>query len=589
MYSRAGSRGVFQTAIPLLALALGLAATFWTVAAGSATARPAADTVLKNGTVLTVDARDSVKSAVAIRKGRIVYVGSNSGARRWIGKRTRVINLKGGTAMPGMIDGHAHPLLGGDMLDDCDLGNIVATIPEMLDVVSRCDEVDPATDNSDWLKVSNWNPVGVLPEGTVVTREDLDAEFPDRPVYLQGSDFHNSWVNSRALEIAGITADTPDPPNGEFVRDGDGNPTGLLKDGAQRVVKAAIPPKPLSEATADGLRGIKAMNAAGITTTAESVAEPDSLKVWNQLRKSGRLSIRMNVFPKASNVDPADQVWRDYLAKDRKFSGGRLQVPGIKLILDGVIEYPAQTAALLQPYLEQQGNDWVPGTNRGELYHSDQQAAAIVKRFDHNERLVHMHAIGDAATRQGLDAAAAARRANHSARRLNISISHLQLVDPADYSRFKRLGVFANMQLQWAISNFWTEEALHPYIGNERYSRMYPAGSLVAAGAPLSLGSDWPVDPLNPWQEIMTAHTRASSYGPVLLPDQAISIRRALRAHTMGAAKQLGLAGKVGSLVRGKAADIVVVDRNPLKTRPRTIENTKVLRTIVGGKTVYKR
>lgn len=589
MYSTAGFRGAFRAVLPLLALMLGLTAAVWATAAGSADARPAADTVLRNGTVLTVNAKNAVKSAVAIRKGRIVYVGSNRGVRRWIGKRTRVINLKGRTAMPGMVDGHAHPMLGGDMLDNCDLGNIVATIPEILDVVSVCDEKDPATDNSDWLKVSNWNPVGVLPEGTVVTKEDLDAAFPDRPVYLQGSDFHNSWVNSRALEVAGITAATPDPPNGEFVRDAEGNPTGLLKDGAQQVVQAAIPPKTLKEAAADGLRGIKAMNATGITTTAESVTEPAFLKAWKSLRKSGRLSIRMNAFPKASTVDPASKVWKDYRALDRKFSGGRLQVPGIKLILDGVIEYPAQTAALLEPYLKLEGGEWVPSTNRGELYHSDAQATAIVKRFDRKKRLIHMHAIGDAAARQGLDAAAAARRANHSANRLNISIGHLQLVDPADYPRFKRLGVFANMQLQWAISNFWTEEALHPYIGDERYNRMYPARSLVKAGAPLSLGSDWPVDPLNPWQEIMTARTRASVDGGPLVPNQAISVKRALRAHTMGAARQLGLARKVGSLVRGKAADIVVVDRNPLKVKPRTIEFTKVLRTMVGGKTVYKR
>ncbi len=565
-------------AVPLLALAL--AGLSWLTVTGSAEAGKTADTVLRNGTVLTVDSKDSVRSAVAIRKGKITYVGSNRGVRRWIGKRTRVINLKGATAMPGMVDGHAHPLLGGDVLDDCDLGNLESTISELLEIMVKCDEADPAENNSDWLKVSNWNPVGVLPAGTVVTRQDLDTAFPDRPIYIQGSDFHNSWVNSRALELAGVTAGTPNPPTGEFVRDGDGNPTGLLKDGAQWIVEAAIPPKPLSELAADGERGIKAMNATGITTTAESVAEPSSLRVWKTLRDSGRLSVRMNVFPKASGEDPADKVWKDYRVQERRYSGGKLRVPGVKLLLDGVIEYPAHTAALLTPYLELQDGNWVEGTNRGELYHSNQQATAVVKKFDRNKRLIHMHAIGDGAVRQGLNAAAAARRANHSAKRLNISIGHLQLVDPADYSRFKRLGVIANMQLQWAVSNFWTEEALRPYIGEERYDRMYPAGSLVAAGAPFSMGSAW--------REIMTARTRASSYGGPLLPNQAISIKRALRAHTMGAARQLGLSRSVGSLVRGKFADIVVVDRNPLRVKPRKIEDTKVLRTMVQGRTVYR-
>ncbi|MCC6755570.1 MAG: amidohydrolase [Solirubrobacterales bacterium] len=587
MYKYAGQGGAVRAAVTAVLAALGLTAAIWVTAGDSARAA-SADTVLRNGTVLTMDKKDSVASAVAIRKGRIVYTGTDRGVRKWIGKNTKVMNLKGATAMPGMVDGHAHPLLGGDVIDDCDLGNIEATIPELLAVMTECDQADPAKDNSDWLKVSNWNPVGVLPQGTVVTRQDLDTAFPNRPIYIQGSDFHNSWVNSRALEIAGITSETPNPPNGEFVRDELGNPTGLLKDGAQRIVRASIPPKPFDEAVADGLRGIKAMNATGITTTAESVAEPDSFKVWKELNRTGKLSIRMNSFPAIGSEETADQAWKDYRDLQREFEGGRLRLPGIKLVLDGVIEYPAQTAALLKPYLMEDGGQWVPGNNRGELYHSNAQTNALVKLFDQKKRLIHMHAIGDRATRQGLNAAAVARKANHSAKRLNISIGHLQLVDPADYPRFRKLGVIANMQLQWAISNFWTEEALRPYIGEQRYKRMYPAHSLVAAGAPFSMGSDWPVDPLNPWREIMTARTRSSSYGGPLNPSQGISLKRALKAHTMGAAVQLGLGKKIGSLEPGKFADIVVVDRNPLKAKVSSIENTKVLRTMVQGETVYK-
>jgi|GEM_PF-2258072 len=385
MYKYAGQGGAVRAAVTAVLAALGLTAAIW-VAAGDSARAASADTVLRNGTVLTMDKKDSVASAVAIRKGRIVYTGTDRGVRKWIGKNTKVMNLKGATAMPGMVDGHAHPLLGGDVIDDCDLGNIEATIPELLAVMTECDQADPAKDNSDWLKVSNWNPVGVLPQGTVVTRQDLDTAFPNRPIYIQGSDFHNSWVNSRALEIAGITSETPNPPNGEFVRDELGNPTGLLKDGAQRIVRASIPPKPFDEAVADGLRGIKAMNATGITTTAESVAEPDSFKVWKELNRTGKLSIRMNSFPAIGSEETADQAWKDYRDLQREFEGGRLRLPGIKLVLDGVIEYPAQTAALLKPYLMEDGGQWVPGNNRGELYHSNAQTNALVKLFDQKKR-----------------------------------------------------------------------------------------------------------------------------------------------------------------------------------------------------------
>ncbi|HTU15356.1 MAG TPA: amidohydrolase [Solirubrobacterales bacterium] len=555
---------------------------------GAAGAETPADTVLKNGTILTMDKKGTTKSAVALRNGRIVYTGNARGASRLIGAKTEVINLKGKTAMPGLIDGHAHPLGGGDILDDCDLGNIEATIDDMLAPIQACNEADPATSDEDWLTVSNWSPVGVLPAGTVVTRQDLDRVSSTRPIIVQGSDFHNSWANTRALELAGVTKDTPDPSDGEFVREPDGTPTGLLKDGAQEIVRAAIPPKAFSEVVADGERGVRAMNAVGITSTADAASGEESLKVWRALTKRGKMSLRMNSLPVIENNVPAGAAVKYYRGLAKKYATERLRIPGIKLFIDGVIEYPAQTAALLKPYLEKQGDAMVPGTNKGTLYHTQKHANAITTRFDKMGKLVHMHAIGDGAVRQGLNAAAAARKANHTTGDRNISITHLELVDPADYGRFGKLGVFATMQLQWAVSNFWTQDSLRPFIGEERFNRLYPAGSLVRAGAPLSQGSDWPVDPLNPWNEIMTARTRANAYGGVLDLGESISIARSLRAHTVGSAAQLGLSDRVGSIQRGKDADIIVLDRNPLKAKPKSIDKTRVLRTIVRGRTVYR-
>lgn len=555
----------------------------------SATAAKPADTVLKNGTVLTMDKRGSVKKAVAVRDGRIAYTGSNRGARELIGKRTRVINLKGKTVMPGLIDAHSHPLAGGDILDDCDMGNIEAEVSDMIALIAECDKADPATGKSDWLQVSNWSPAGVLPAGATVTRQDLDAALPNRPVYVQGSDFHNSWVNSRALELAGVTKDTPDPPDGQFVREPDGTPTGLLIDGAQWAVSDAIPEKKFREVVADGRRAVEAMNASGITTVMDAAADPSTLKVWQALDKRHEMTLRMSSMALIDNSLSTKQAVAYYRKLVKRFATARLRIPGIKLLLDGVIEYPAQTAALLDPYLVEQDGEMVPGPSKGDLYFTQREVNALVTRFDRMRKLVHMHAVGDAATREGLNGAAAARRANHSKRRRNLSIAHLQLVDPADYGRFGKLGVFANMQLQWAASDYWVEGALRPYIGEERYGRLYPARSLIEAGAPLAMGSDWPVDPLNPWAEITTANTRNAWWGDELNPSESIPVARALKAHTMGSATQLGLANRIGSIKAGKDADVIVINRNPLKTNPDRIYRTGVLRTMVGGKTVYRR
>ena len=318
--------------------------------ASSASAAKPADTVLKNGTVLTMDAKAPVKGAVAISSGRIVFTGSSKSVGKFINKGTRVINLKGKTAMPGLIDGHSHPLGGGDILDDCDLGNVGASIDDLLAMISDCDKADPATGPNDWLQVSNWSPVGVLPAGTIVTRQDLDR-VSTRPIYVQGSDFHNAWVNSKALELAGITKDTPDPGDGAFVREPDGTPSGLVKDSAQFIVSGAIPPKKFSEMLADGRRAVRAFNATGITTTTDAASDESSLKVWKALASKHQMTLGMNSFELIDSSFSVDDAAGYYKSLAKKYSKGTLRVPGIKLLLDGVIEYPSQTAGLLKPYL----------------------------------------------------------------------------------------------------------------------------------------------------------------------------------------------------------------------------------------------
>ncbi|WP_320669908.1 amidohydrolase [Patulibacter defluvii] len=550
-----------------------------------------ADTVLRNGSVLTVDARDRVAQAVALRDGRIAYVGSDRGVRRYVGRRTKVVDLRGRTAMPGLIDGHAHPLAGGDILDDCDLGNGEATIAELQAAIRACDAASPAKDGDDWLQVSNWNPAGVKPAGTVVSRRDLDAISTTRPIIVSASDGHNDWVNSRALEIAGISDQTPNPPDGEIVRDPDGSARGLLKDGAGSLVSSKIPAKSLDQSVADARRGQQALNAVGVTTAADASAGASTLAPFQALARRGQLSLRLSAFVRIGSDQSPAAAWSYASGLARRYAAPGLTVQGVKFFLDGVIEYPAQTAALLQPYNVQRDGRWVAGEDRGDLYFSRPALAGLVTTFDRHGWRVHMHAIGDRAVRTGLDAVADARRANHSSpRKLNATIAHLQLVDPADYGRFRKLGVFASMQLQWANRDVWTEEALGPFIGSERHRRLYPARSLVRAGAPFAQGSDWPVDALNPWLELETANTRTINpkRGSLYRSRQSIPLRTAIRAHTIGSATQLGLQRRTGSLEVGKAADVIVLDRDLLRVPVTKVSETKVLQTFLGGRSVYR-
>lgn len=566
-----------------------LVAAFVVATPTAAHAAQPADTVLRHGKVMTVDAHDRVAQAVAIRKGKIVFVGSDAGAKAFVGKRTKVVDLEGKTAMPGLIDGHSHPLAGGDILDDCDLGNGEGTIADMQKMIRACDAATPAKDENDWLEVSNWNPAGMKPTGTVVSRADLDAVSTTRPIIVSGSDGHNSWVNSRALAIAGITPATPNPPDGEIVRDPDGSARGLLKDGASGLVNSKIPDKPVAEVLADARRGQAALNATGVTTAVDASSNENALKTWSTLAKSGDLTLRLSSFVRVNNAQTPAQAWKYATGLKKRYSVPGSTVDGVKIFLDGVIEHPAQTAALLAPYLEQKDGRWVPSDNRGDLYFKPAALNAMVTKFDAKKWRIHMHAIGDGAVREGLDAVAAARRKNHSKpSTLNATIAHLQLVDPADYGRFRKLGVFASMQLQWAGLDVWTDEALKPYLGKQRQARMYPAASLIRAGAPFAQGSDWPVDALNPWLELQVANTRTlvAKRGP-LNRDQSIPLKTSIRAHTMGSARQLGIQRETGSLEVGKSADLIVLDRDLLRTKPTAVAATKIRRTYLRGRAVY--
>jgi predicted amidohydrolase YtcJ len=572
------------------------------VPAAEARAPRPADTVLRNGFVYTVDAHDSVRQAVAVRRGKIVYVGSNRGVRRFIGSRTTVRNAHGRMVMPGLHDGHMHPLGGGAGLLKCSLDYQPLTIAEFKTRIAKCLS-DTSKDEPDtWLQVINWYQEAMIPAGTKVAKEDLDALNTKRPIVVQSSFGHSTVVNSRALALAGITAATPDPGGGKIWRDAAGNPTGLLDDAAQNLVDNAVPAPTAAEDVASARAALDAMRRQGITSFLDAAASPTSLNAFTAVQRQGKLTARAHFAPVIdieAGKNPA-KVVRGLRGMKRRYDQGAIRrrpsitLRNAKMFMDGVQQVPAQTAGLLKPYLINAGTadapNWVPGPSRGPIYFPpaelDPLVAAIAKAgFD-----PHIHSIGDRAVRLTLDAYAYMRKRIGNAD-IRPAIAHAEMVDPADYGRFRKLDVIPTMSFQWAKPGPDSIDAQKDYIGPERFSRVEPEGSLYAAKAPIAYGSDWPVDTLNEWFALQVGITRENpaggKYAGRFNDQKGLPRRFALRSITKNSAHELHQDGRTGSLERGKLADLIVLDRNVLRIPKTQIMNTKVLLTMVGGKTVY--
>jgi len=557
-------------------------------AAARAARQRLAATVIRRGRVFTGLARDTGATAVAIGPdGRILQVGSDSDLRRLVGRGTEVIDARGGTVMAGIHDAHMHPL--GAALGSLSpsLGNAVGTVPELQAAVQAMLAASTDREPDGWLQVTDWNPVGLKPAGTVADRSILDALATSRPIALQGSDFHNTLVNSRALAVAGVDRNTPNPPGGEIVRDSAGNPTGLLKDNAQDLVRAVVPGPTRAEQRGAFADMAAFLLANGITSFMDAATGEDGVKAYHQLINAGLM--RQHITP-ALVIDPDVAVRPDhataYLDELRARYGGTptLHLTTAKVFLDGVMEFPAQTAAMLSPYLDENGK---ATDNYGDLYVKGPAFGRLAVALDRDDWQLHVHAIGDRAVRVALDGYARARHTNGD-RGLRHTIAHLELVHPSDYPRFAEFGVVACMQLQWALRNAFTLAALRPYIGSERFHRLYPAASLARSGALLSGGSDWPVDPLRPFFQMAVAvdRTGPGNTRPPLGPDEALTRVQSLRMHTRGSAYQLH-SPDTGTVAPGQRADLMVLDRDVMRGSTTHLSGAQVRHTLVNGDVVY--
>jgi predicted amidohydrolase YtcJ len=581
-------------------------------APGFAKARPRpAETVLLNGAVLVfhgIEVRapsgtapgraPEFQEAVAIAAGRIVFVGSTKQARAYIGPATKVFDAGGRLVMPGIVDGHFH----GTRPNDCPMGYQGGTIPQILARLQACldapDQAPLKNSNTRFLALSLFGEA-VEPPGTMLTRRDLDRLDTKRPVLVRNADGHKFWLNSRAIANAGLGKDTPEPPDGALGRDASGELNGFFADfdlpswGEERPVTDAMRVERVARTQADA-------NRQGITSIFVPGGGQDQIAAWSRLQDEGRMTVRADLGLSASfvrgNTDTAD-LDRQIAALEpfKKRAKGLIAVDAVKVYCDGVMEYPAQTAAMLTPYRIKSGTAeapvWRPGPSRGP----DPSCADARPGFVALDRAgwqIHVHAIGDRATRDALDNFEAARNANGEHDRRH-TITHLQAIDPSDIPRFGRLGIVASMSLHWARRDAYSVDYTRGYIADDLYDHFYPAFDLWKTGAVVAGGSDYPVDPLLPFVQIETAITHAGEEAPgvypgPLAPSEAIpDLLAVIRMHTINAAYEMHRETARGAIETGRDADLIVLDQNLFRIPVTKISETKVLMTLLGGQVVY--
>ena len=571
-------------------------------AAVSAAAIPA-DSVYRNGYVYTVDAQDSVQTAVAIRDGRIVYVGNDAGLAPFTGEKTQVVDLQGKMLMPGLVDGHMHPLDGGAVLLKCSLNYEQLTVERMQAKIQSCLDATTKAEPDGWLEVVSWFQEGMLPAGVVTQRAVLDALKTKRPIIVVSSFGHSALVNSRAIALAGIDAKTQDPLGGKIKRDSTGNPTGLLDDAAQDLVTAKIPKPTAADDVKSAKAALDAMRKQGITTFLDAMAVPPALAAFSSVQRAGGLTARAHfavlITPPEGTLPKKAVAQVSALA--HQYDGGPVDVrPGltvrnVKLFLDGVISAPALSGAMLEPYFAKQPSGaWAPSTNRGpDVYFPAPVLRALLLDVVAAGFEPHMHADGDRAVHEGLDGIQAIRE-TYPKKDVRAAIAHDEIVDPADFPRYRQLSAIPVLSFQWEKPASDTVDNARDYLGPARFKYMEPAGVLAAAGARIAYGSDWPVDPLDEWfaLKVGVARTNAPSagakYAGRLSEDPGLERKAVLRAITLNSSYELHQDRLTGSIEVGKLADLIVLDRNVLKVPAEDIANTKVLQTVVGGQVVYQ-
>jgi hypothetical protein len=558
----------------LAGLAAALAAAFLVACAGKP---PGADLVLRGGAVYPLDSARSWAEALAVQGNRVTYVGPNSGVESWIGKDTRVIELEGRMVLPAFQDSHIHVVSGGIALGQLDLTGIQSRE----EVFHRIREYARARPELGWIVGRGWEPGAFLPSGTPM-RQMLDALVKDRPAVLDSSDGHTSWCNTKALEIAGVTALTADPRNGRVGRDDrSGEPTGILYEAAQALVDKHVPVPSVEERLEALERAQKEFHRLGITSIIEAGSREADVETFAEADRRGVLALRTTLSLRFL-PDGGDEQVEQFLAWRKDHASGLLRATAVKIGLDGIIE--TYTAAMLEPYLD-------GPRDRGPIFLEPPRLNALVTRLDKEGFQVHIHAIGDRAVRGALDAFEQARGENGT-RDARHHLAHVEAVHPDDIPRFRDLGVAANFSPLWARADPNTIDLTEPRLGPSRSRWLYAMQSFVAAGVAVAFGSDWPVSSQNPLEGIEVAMTRELPGGSPRGPwraEERMTLPDAIAAYTVNGAWLSFSERERGALEPGKLADAVILSKNLFQVPPRAIHMVQVDATIFDGKVVYER
>jgi len=539
----------------------------------SAQTRPAADLIISNAKIWTVDKTRPTAQAVAVLGDRIVAVGSSSEVDAWRGPSTRMIDAGGHLLLPGFNDAHVHFVSGGLQLASIDLND--ATSPE--EFARRIAERAKATPQGEWILGGDWDETKWTP-AQLPTKELIDSVTPNNPVFVTRYDGHMGLANSVALRLARITARTPDPPGGVIVRDAAGNPTGALKDAALDQLDKSIPPLTHEQRVQAVKRALAHAASLGVTSLQEmddNGEELENIAVYAELLQRGELTARIYAAPLIKYVDDLAKI-----GVRHAFGGPYLQIGALKTFADGSLG--SSTAYFFEPFTDQPNN-------RGLLSDAMQPLSLMRERMmkaDAAGLQICTHAIGDQGISIILDLYSEVETAHGPANR-RFRIEHAQHMAAKDFDRFAKLSVIASVQPYHAIDDGrWAEKR----IGHDRASRTYAFRTFLNHGVRLAFGTDWNVAPLNPMLTVYAAVTRATLDGKNpdgWFPEQKFTLPEALEAYTMGSAYAEFQENEKGSITAGKLADMVLLSDDLFSIPPEQICNVKVLKTILGGKVIW--
>jgi len=543
------------------------------------TQESAGERIFFHAKVFTGDTQNPYAEAVAIRGDKIMAVGNFPEVAKSVSENAERIDLEGKSLFPGFIDSHSHSIDGGLALISADASEKVQSLNDLPPFVEDAKKTGKGM-RGDIIEILGM-PLEFWSHLDALNADFSTGAYEKQSVLLRGMDGHTAWANRALLERAGITTDFLKKLSAErrsyYGVDKDMRPNGFLVDAGTEKIEPLLPQRTPDELLKAGRAALAYNYSLGITAWLDPLATDYVLQTYSLLAEHGELNSQVVAFPQVFAKEPASELAGVQKTREVYRNVPNLHVSGIKVFADGVVEYPSQTAHLSKPYKN-------TGRN-GDLLFDPKNFAALCVEADKEGLIIHVHAIGDQAVTEALNGIAAARKANGNSG-LPHTITHEQFVQPADFPRFRELGVVSALQLLWADASQDTIEIVKPYLDSNIYKWQYPARSILDSGGIISGASDWPVSSANVFWAIYQAETRKGPEG-VLDPSQAMPREAMFYAYTRNSAHAMNL-DSIGEIAAGKRADLVLLDRDVLTISPDEMRDAKVLWTMVAGKTVYR-